>query len=77
MNVLNKVTWSAMWKNRTRTIVTVIGINYLHTQKVLYEMLSFFQRQRITVCPKHLSTQQLRLIHIIYTVKFKQHHILV
>lgn len=26
MNVLNKVTWSAMWKNRTRTIVTIIGI---------------------------------------------------
>ncbi len=26
MNVLNKVTWAAMWKNRTRTIVTIIGI---------------------------------------------------
>ena len=26
MNILNKVTWAAMWKNRTRTIVTVIGI---------------------------------------------------
>lgn len=26
MNVLNKVTWSAMWKNRTRTIVTIVGI---------------------------------------------------
>lgn len=26
MNVLNKVTWSAMWKNKTRTIVTIIGI---------------------------------------------------
>ena len=26
MNVLNKVTWAAMWKNKTRTIVTIIGI---------------------------------------------------
>lgn len=26
MNILNKVTWQAMWKNRTRTIVTVIGV---------------------------------------------------
>ncbi len=26
MNILNKVTWKGMWKNRTRTIVTMIGI---------------------------------------------------
>ena len=26
MNILSKVTWQAMWKNRTRTIVTIIGI---------------------------------------------------
>lgn len=26
MNILNKVTWQAMWKNRSRTIVTIIGI---------------------------------------------------
>lgn len=26
MNVLNKVTWAAMWRNKTRTIVTIIGI---------------------------------------------------
>lgn len=26
MNILNKVTWKAMWKNRTRTIVTIVGI---------------------------------------------------
>lgn len=26
MNILNKVTWQAMWKNRTRTIVTIIGV---------------------------------------------------
>lgn len=26
MNILQKVTWKAMWKNRTRTIVTIIGI---------------------------------------------------
>lgn len=26
MNILAKVTWKAMWKNRTRTIVTIIGI---------------------------------------------------
>lgn len=26
MNILNKVTWQAMWKNKTRTIVTIIGI---------------------------------------------------
>lgn len=26
MNILNKVTWKAMWKNRTRTLVTVVGI---------------------------------------------------
>ncbi len=26
MNILNKVTWKAMWKNKTRTIVTIIGI---------------------------------------------------
>lgn len=26
MNILRKVTWKGMWKNRTRTIVTIIGI---------------------------------------------------
>ncbi len=26
MNILHKVTWKAMWKNRTRTIVTIIGV---------------------------------------------------
>ncbi len=26
MNILSKVTWKAMWKNRTRTIVTIIGV---------------------------------------------------
>lgn len=26
MNILSKVTWKGMWKNRTRTIVTIIGI---------------------------------------------------
>ena len=26
MNILQKVTWKAMWKNRTRTIVTIIGV---------------------------------------------------
>lgn len=26
MNILNKVTWQAMWKNKSRTIVTIIGI---------------------------------------------------
>lgn len=26
MNILNKVTWKAMWKNRTRTLVTIVGI---------------------------------------------------
>ena len=26
MNILKKVTWQAMWKNKTRTIVTIIGI---------------------------------------------------
>lgn len=26
MNVLNKVAWKAMWENKTRTIVTIIGI---------------------------------------------------
>lgn len=26
MNILCRVTWKAMWKNRTRTIVTIIGI---------------------------------------------------
>ena len=26
MNILNKVTWQAMWKNKTRTIVTIIGV---------------------------------------------------
>lgn len=26
MNILSKVTWQAMWKNKTRTIVTIIGI---------------------------------------------------
>ena len=26
MNIMNKVTWKAMWKNKTRTIVTIIGI---------------------------------------------------
>lgn len=26
MNILSKVTWKAMWKNKTRTLVTVIGI---------------------------------------------------
>ena len=26
MNILSKVTWKAMWKNKTRTIVTIIGI---------------------------------------------------
>lgn len=26
MNILSKVTWQAMWKNRARTIVTIIGI---------------------------------------------------
>lgn len=26
MNILSKVTWQAMWKNRTRTVVTIIGI---------------------------------------------------
>ena len=26
MNILNKVTWKAMWKNKTRTIVTIIGV---------------------------------------------------
>lgn len=26
MNILSKVTWKAMWKNKTRTIVTIIGV---------------------------------------------------
>ena len=26
MNILSKVTWKAMWKNKTRTVVTIIGI---------------------------------------------------
>ena len=26
MNILSKVTWKGMWKNKTRTIVTIIGI---------------------------------------------------
>ena len=26
MNILKKVTWQAMWKNKTRTIVTIIGV---------------------------------------------------
>lgn len=26
MNILSKVTWKGMWKNKTRTVVTVIGI---------------------------------------------------
>ncbi len=26
MNILNKVTWQAMWKNKSRTIATIIGI---------------------------------------------------
>lgn len=26
MNILSKVTWQAMWKNKTRTIVTIIGV---------------------------------------------------
>ncbi len=26
MNILSRVTWKAMWKNRTRTVVTVIGV---------------------------------------------------
>lgn len=26
MNILNKVTWKAMWKNPTRTVVTIIGV---------------------------------------------------
>ena len=26
MNILSKVTWQSMWKNKTRTIVTIIGI---------------------------------------------------
>ncbi len=26
MNILSKVTWKSMWKNKTRTIVTIIGI---------------------------------------------------
>lgn len=26
MNILRKVTWKSMWKNKTRTIVTIIGI---------------------------------------------------
>ena len=26
MNIMGKVTWKSMWKNRTRTIVTIIGI---------------------------------------------------
>lgn len=26
MNILSKVTWQAMWKNKTRTIITIIGI---------------------------------------------------
>lgn len=26
MNILNKVTWKAMWRNRTRTLVTIAGI---------------------------------------------------
>ena len=26
MNILGKVTWKTMWKNRTRTIVTIIGV---------------------------------------------------
>lgn len=26
MNIMNRVTWKSMWKNRTRTIVTIIGV---------------------------------------------------
>ena len=26
MNILHKVTWKSMWKNRTRTIVTILGV---------------------------------------------------
>lgn len=26
MNIMNRVTWRAMWKNRTRTLVTVVGV---------------------------------------------------
>lgn len=26
MNILNKVTWKAMWQNKTRTLVTIVGI---------------------------------------------------
>lgn len=26
MNIMNRVTWRAMWKNRTRTLVTIVGI---------------------------------------------------
>ncbi len=26
MNILSKVTWKSMWKNKTRTIVTIVGI---------------------------------------------------
>ena len=26
MNVFNRVTWRTLWKNRTRTVVTIVGI---------------------------------------------------
>ena len=26
MNIMNRLAWRSLWKNRTRTIVTVIGI---------------------------------------------------
>lgn len=26
MNIMNRVTWKSMWENKTRTIVTIIGI---------------------------------------------------
>ena len=30
MNILGKVTWKTMWKNRTRTIVTIIGVGHVY-----------------------------------------------
>ena len=52
MNILRKVTWKAMWENKTRTIVTIIGIilsaaMFMAVTTLAFSLWSFLVRGEI------------------------------
>lgn len=52
MNIMNRITWKSMWENRTRTLVTVIGVilsaaMFMAVTTTVYSLWDFQVRGRI------------------------------